>query len=157
MDVLGFPFWIEYSQTNESFLHSVALKSSESAKKGLEKAAASPSTGSRQHRRKNAVGNAEDLVSQFISIESPPPQPPSPITVNVNNDSPSPEPEPAFSGSGSISYSEFASSSEQAESAEKISQKKLTKQEFTIGGLPADNYHEWAGTVQDRPMPIKYE
>ena len=134
-------------------LHSAALKASESTKKGLEKGAESPSNGSKQSRRTNAVGSAADLIS-LISIESPPPAAPAPVTVNVNN-SETPEPEPV--ASATASYSSFASSSRQAEAAEKISQKKLTTSEFTLGGLPSDDWREWAPTVKERPMPIKYE
>ena len=132
-------------------MHSAALKASESTKKGLEKGAESPPT----RARRNAVGSAQEAISQLISIESPPPPAPAPVTVNVNNEAPTPDPEPV--ASATASYSSFASSSRQAEAAEKISQKKLTTSEFTLGGLPSDDWREWAPTVKERPMPIKYE
>ena len=61
------------------------------------------------------------------------------------------------SASADTSLGQFASSKEQAESALKISNKKLTKREDTVGGLPSDDWREWAESVKEKPMPIKYE
>ena len=55
------------------------------------------------------------------------------------------------------SIGQFASSLEQAEAAEKISEKKLTNQEVTIGGEPSADWRQWAATVKEKPMPIRYE
>ena len=52
---------------------------------------------------------------------------------------------------------QFASSKTQADSALEISKKKLSKQEYTIGGLPSDDWREWAASVKAKPMPVRYK
>ncbi|KAL7547477.1 hypothetical protein ACHAWF_010770 [Thalassiosira exigua] len=62
----------------------------------------------------------------------------------------------SFNENTDSSTSNFASRKEQASDAFKISQKKLTHEEYTIGGLPSENWRTWAGTVKERPMPVRY-
>jgi len=54
------------------------------------------------------------------------------------------------------SLGQFAKSKTQAENALEISQTKTTNQEYTIGGLPSEDWRVWASTVKEKPMPIKY-
>jgi len=58
-----------------------------------------------------------------------------------------------YSEKSSSSLSNFASNQAQAKSAFEISKKKLTTQEYTIGGLPYDDWREWAASVKEKPMP----
>lgn len=51
----------------------------------------------------------------------------------------------------------YARNKRQAEAALKISEKDIETSETTIGGLPSADWREWAKTVKQKPMPIKYE
>jgi hypothetical protein len=55
------------------------------------------------------------------------------------------------------SLAKFAKSAAQAESAQKIAEKKTTNKEITVGGLPNEDWRAWATSVKSKPMPIKYE
>lgn len=59
--------------------------------------------------------------------------------------------------SRSESFSKFARSRQQAESASKIFEKNSRTTEVNIGGLPKSNWREWAESVKAKPMPIQYE
>lgn len=57
----------------------------------------------------------------------------------------------------SSDFDSFARNKSESESAFKISQRKTKKSSVTIGGNPNLDWREWAASVKERPMPIKYD
>lgn len=114
------------------------MSASASTKAGLAKSAASASSP------KVGVGG-QQAVGSIININLAPEEEEEDDNI----------PKKSISAEAETSYSlaDFASSQSQAESASAISQKKLTTQEYTIGGLPYDDWREWAASVKEKPMP----
>ena len=61
------------------------------------------------------------------------------------------------SNSNGNEYYNFARNENQAQDAFNIASKDITTSEINIGGLPHEDWREWAESAKEKPMPISYE
>jgi len=54
-------------------------------------------------------------------------------------------------------YERFARNEKQSEAAKQIASKDVSTSEINVGGLPYEDWREWAASAKEKPMPISYE